>query len=124
MPSSCGEGRRRELAAILEIIAYLKSLASQVLMEQGWLAPLLQQAVRAQAQGTSAALEEALKKASLPDRVGFISPSFLSHDASHHFGAPHDLLLIYTYSSVNMPCVLSRVHSLFAAICVYHARLE
>lgn len=90
VPSSCGEGRRRELAAILETIARLKSLASQVLMEQGWLAPLLQQAVRAQAQGTAAALEEALKKASLPDRVEFFlnpSPLFLSHDASHHFGA-------------------------------------
>ncbi len=54
---------------MLETIACLKGLAGQLLREQGWLAPLLQQAVRAQAQGIAALLTEALQKPSMPEKA-------------------------------------------------------
>ena len=54
---------------MLEIMARLQGLAGQMLSEQAWLAPLLQQAVRAQAQNIANTLSAAIEKPSLPRKV-------------------------------------------------------
>ncbi|BDA47637.1 probable protein pirA at N-terminal half [Coccomyxa sp. Obi] len=58
-----------DLTAMLEIMACLQGLAGQLLGEQAWLAPLLQQAVRAQAQHVANTLSAAIEKPSLPRKV-------------------------------------------------------
>ncbi len=56
---------------MLEIMACLQGLAGQLLGEQAWLASLLQQAVRAQAQNVADLLSAAIEKPSLPRKVSF-----------------------------------------------------
>ena len=57
------------IGAMLEIMACLQGLAGQLFGEQVWLAPLLQQAVRAQAQHVADLLSAAIEKPSLPRKV-------------------------------------------------------
>ncbi len=54
---------------MLEIMACLQGLAGQLLSEQAWLSPLLQQAVRTQAQHVANNLSAAIEKPSLPRKV-------------------------------------------------------
>lgn len=54
---------------MLEIMNCLAGLAGQLLQEQEWLAPLLQQSVRRQAQRIAELLSAAIAKPSLPRRV-------------------------------------------------------
>ncbi|CAL8471922.1 g11464 [Coccomyxa elongata] len=58
-----------DLTAMLEIMACLQGLAGQLLSEQAWLTPLLQQSVRAQAQHVANNLSAAIEKPSLPRKV-------------------------------------------------------
>jgi hypothetical protein len=109
---SCGAwNRQQDLAALLEIAAKMKALAGDLLQAQAYLVPLLQQAVRAQAQRIAALLEEASQKPSLSGKVTpclslKYTPRDSTHPSTHHqFTGMH-------HSGVSANSHASRSHGL------------